>query len=384
MIKVMLLDDEEHALENLDMTLKEAGGIERISAWQCPDRFLDELQRLEELDSLPDVVFIDIEMPETNGLEVAETVKERYPEVEVVFVTAYSEYAVQAFELHSLDYVLKPASRKRLMKTLARLQTTGSKPQKARKRGTLRVQAMGEFALIDQHQSEQLRWRTRKVKELCACLLHNHQRAVTTLELIERLYPESDSERAKVLVYTSMSYLRKSLKELGYSEAIRKHDNGYRFYLAEGMQWDVLDLLLILDELEASEAPPDWHTVKKLMAVYQGDYFYQIEQPEFVLQRLELRNRTLRVIRAAKERYRLEGDRQRQLDCAAQLFQLSPESESTALELMQLYAERGSHAEMLKIYERYVHYARDELGLAPSDQLVDYVRTVLGDAGSST
>src|SRR5690606_12019358 len=141
----------------------------------------------------------------------------------------------------------------------------------------------------------------------------------------------------------------------------RKHDNGYRFYLAEGMQWDVLELLLMLDELEASEAPPDLHAVKKLMAVYQGDYFYQIEQPEFVLQRLELRNRTLRAIRAAKEQYRLEGDRQRELDCAAQLFQLSPESESTALELMQLYAERGSHAEVLKIYERYVHYVRDEL-----------------------
>lgn len=66
----------------------------------------------------PDVVFLDIQMPGLTGLQVAETLD---PEIRVVFVTAYDEYAVQAFEAAAIDYLLKPVDDARLAQTLARL-----------------------------------------------------------------------------------------------------------------------------------------------------------------------------------------------------------------------------------------------------------------------
>lgn len=78
------------------------------------------------LSALPDVLFLDIQMPEHNGLEVAELVAERWPDdrplPRIVFVTAYDEYAVAAFERAAVDYVLKPVQSARLARTCERLQ----------------------------------------------------------------------------------------------------------------------------------------------------------------------------------------------------------------------------------------------------------------------
>lgn len=87
----------------------------------------DGAQAIERaLAELPDVCFLDIQMPERNGLEVAEALAESWPQdrplPRIVFVTAYDEYAVAAFERAAVDYVLKPVQADRLARTCARLQ----------------------------------------------------------------------------------------------------------------------------------------------------------------------------------------------------------------------------------------------------------------------
>ena len=77
------------------------------------------------LDALPDVLFLDIRMPGRSGLDVAETVVDEWPETRpaplIVFVTAYDEFALAAFEREAVDYVLKPVTPERLQRTVARL-----------------------------------------------------------------------------------------------------------------------------------------------------------------------------------------------------------------------------------------------------------------------
>ena len=79
----------------------------------------------EALAQLPDVLFLDIKMPGKTGLEVAQELAEEWPDSspfpQIVFVTAYDEYAIQAFEQSAADYVLKPVNDERLGKTVARL-----------------------------------------------------------------------------------------------------------------------------------------------------------------------------------------------------------------------------------------------------------------------
>lgn len=68
-----------------------------------------------------DVIFLDIEMPDINGIELATRILDLQKNINIVFVTAYNQYAVEAFRLNALDYLMKPVSADRLKETLYRI-----------------------------------------------------------------------------------------------------------------------------------------------------------------------------------------------------------------------------------------------------------------------
>ncbi|HTD04719.1 LytTR family DNA-binding domain-containing protein [Undibacterium sp.] len=78
----------------------------------------------------PDVVFLDIRMPGLSGLEVAAAMAEASPHTQIVFVTAYNQYAIDAFEKGAVDYLLKPIEKERLAATVQRLQTRAASGQR--------------------------------------------------------------------------------------------------------------------------------------------------------------------------------------------------------------------------------------------------------------
>ncbi len=116
MIRALVIDDEMHAREEMQELLRETGNVEVVGA--CGDAF-DALKAINKLR--PDVVFLDIQMPMVNGFELLNMVpQEIMPHV--VFVTAFDEYSLKAFEEKTLDYLLKPVSLDRLQKTVAKLE----------------------------------------------------------------------------------------------------------------------------------------------------------------------------------------------------------------------------------------------------------------------
>jgi len=111
-LRAVLVDDEAPARALLREYLT-AAGVE-IAA-ECANGF-EAVKRVGELD--PDVVFLDVQMPKLDGFEVLELMA---PGPAVVFCTAYDEFALKAFEVHAVDYLLKPFGRERLGETLARV-----------------------------------------------------------------------------------------------------------------------------------------------------------------------------------------------------------------------------------------------------------------------
>lgn len=113
-MKTLLVDDEKAARDRLRRLLQPYSDIEIIGEAAHGKMALEEIGRLK-----PDVVFLDIEMPELNGLETAAAIGMGGPSV--VFVTAYDEYALKAFEAHAVDYVVKPIAKDRLEATIRKL-----------------------------------------------------------------------------------------------------------------------------------------------------------------------------------------------------------------------------------------------------------------------
>ena len=114
MIRAVIVDDEDPARTRLRRLLAELGDVEVIGEARDGE---EAIARITEL--APSVVFLDIQMPGCSGLEVAASLPSPAPHI--VFCTAFDQYAIDAFELNAVDYLLKPVSRARLTKAMERI-----------------------------------------------------------------------------------------------------------------------------------------------------------------------------------------------------------------------------------------------------------------------
>lgn len=111
-IKAIIIEDEELGRDLIKNYLKDNGQIDIIG--ECENGF-EGIKSIQELK--PDLIFLDIQMPKLNGFEMLEILDEK---PEIIFTTAYNQYAIQAFELNAIDYLLKPFSKERLLDALAK------------------------------------------------------------------------------------------------------------------------------------------------------------------------------------------------------------------------------------------------------------------------
>ena len=118
-LRAILVDDEPPARALLRDYLAEVEGVELVA--ECANGF-EAVKQVGELK--PDLVFLDIQMPKLDGFEVLDLLD---PGPLVIFVTAYDEHALRAFEVNAVDYLLKPYSRERLHEALARARTRRGK-----------------------------------------------------------------------------------------------------------------------------------------------------------------------------------------------------------------------------------------------------------------
>jgi DNA-binding LytR/AlgR family response regulator len=121
MTTALIADDEAHLAQYLQNQLAQLWPELRIV--KLAANGVEAAEAIAELE--PDIAFLDIQMPGLTGLEVAQGVE---GETRVVFVTAYDQYAIEAFEAQAVDYLLKPLKTERLAQTVARLQSQAAAP----------------------------------------------------------------------------------------------------------------------------------------------------------------------------------------------------------------------------------------------------------------
>ena len=116
MIKVVIVDDEEPAILELKFLVEKYDEVEVIACYDKPKKALKEIPLIN-----PDVVFLDIEMPNIDGITLASKLINKCNDLFVVFATAFEDYAIRAFEINAVDYILKPIDEGRLENTIKRI-----------------------------------------------------------------------------------------------------------------------------------------------------------------------------------------------------------------------------------------------------------------------
>lgn len=114
-MRILIVDDEPATGFFLESIIKEVPGVITDVATSGKEALV------KAAVNKPQAVFLDIDMPDMNGIELAHTLAEKYEHLALVFATAYPDHALEAFELYSVDYILKPFNKERIKKTVKKL-----------------------------------------------------------------------------------------------------------------------------------------------------------------------------------------------------------------------------------------------------------------------
>ncbi len=194
-MNIIIIDDEKMAIDVLSIMLN------RLTQFQTAIKgaftnVADALTLLEK-ESI-DLVFLDIEMMDMHGLQVAKKLLIKQPLLQIIFVTAHAQFAVDAFEIEATDYLLKPVHEKRLVRAMTKAQQKLQVQEEVlndKKEKLLYAHAFGSFYLLDA-QKEVVKWRTRKVRELFLYLWFHQKKPILNVIIIEELWPDIDFEKA--------------------------------------------------------------------------------------------------------------------------------------------------------------------------------------------
>ena len=333
----------------------------------------EAIVRMPELQ--PDVVFFDIHMPELSGIDAVELAHEASPGVDIVFVTAHDEYAIQAFDLNVVDYLLKPLHQARLDQTIQRLmqrrlhsQEKSTVPSRILCFRSLRFQRSGGSPEIP-------KWRTVKTQALFAYLLHQRGNIVLKETLLELLWSDLDVKQAASQLYTSIYHIRQCLKQMGIDAPVRN------MTIQESYLLDTSRIRIDVDEWEnglrlaSGGNLADSHSeLRRLLDLYEGDYFQEHGYWWAENERERLRKLWYRHARSLARFYEKAGMREEALGMYERIQDVDPYNEDDGLALMKLYTATGRRAEAEKHYHKLDKLFSNELQISMPVKLVNWFK----------
>ncbi|MEG1604613.1 MAG: response regulator [Clostridia bacterium] len=215
-MKIIAADDEMLAREMLEQAIAQA----------CPDAQIFSFSKASEVLQLVehttcDVAFLDICMRGMDGMTLATSIKQANPQINIVFVTGYDEYATGAMAMHASGYIMKPVTQEKVLKELGDLRY----PMSAGETGLFQAKCFGNFDVYDP-MGQPVYFKRSKAKEVLAYLIHR-QGATCTIKEIAGVLFENTPYDAKQQGYMQQIIfsMMQTLKQAGAEGVVRKRYN---------------------------------------------------------------------------------------------------------------------------------------------------------------
>jgi len=369
-MRALLVDDERLALQRMEWLIKQHAGSEL----EWSGAFLDPYEALEAAqEELPDIAFLDIELPEMNGFELAERLLLIRPKIRIVFVTAYQDYAIKAFDINALDYLLKPVAADRLLLTIQRARES-IVPLKleAPSNEPATLCCFSSLSYRDRAgQVQTFTWKTLKAEELFAYLVHRRGITVNKQELLDLLWPDyDDAKKATAQLHTAIYQIRKVIESANLDLQITYKDGGYRLTLGS----------LVLDtelwESHVRELPmltADTLALHLRVCMEQGgDYLSEHRYSWAEWERDRVRLVWLRQAKLIADWHYLNGQYSDAATIYQQMLDRAPDMEDGYFGLMKTNAALNYSSEVMKLYATVTGRLQDAFNVAPSRDLTEW------------
>lgn len=372
-MRIVLVDDEYLPLTRLKTLLEKSNvsGIEIVGEYTNSFELLKDIEILQ-----PNVVFLDIVMPDMDGLALGEKIQEIVPNVEIVFTTGFDQYAIDAFNLHAIDYLLKPVQISRLEKTLERLDQINNKVKEIKPRLTVIKLFGGLHVVLPDGRTQPIKWRTSKAKELFAYMLEHKNEMIFRDTILELFWPESDIDKASKQLYTAIYTIRKTLKNYGV-EGVKISSpllsSGYKL-VVENIVVDVeqwLSRLKLLPPIQQTTVDEHEHVFQMYTGDYLGDCDYLWAESE----RERLRRLWLYHAQQLSEFYIKNESYIAAIKVLEKVQALFADAEDNYFILMKLYDLLNNTAAVEEQYWLLKKTLQEHLAVEPSEEIEDWYRS---------
>ena len=242
-MKILLVDDEDLQLLRLEKTVKKIMPDETYFIYNNPKKAYEDT-----VNEKIDIAFLDISMP-ISGITLAKKLKSINPQINIIFVTAFNEYALDAYNIHASGYIMKPVTEEKVQKELDGLRyDVELKPTKA-----LQVKCFGNFeAFLN---GSPIKFKYQKSKELFAYLVDREGSSANINELNAVLWEEDHKSYLRNLI----ADIQETLKNLGVDDVfVKRHNECF-------IDPDKIDC----DAYEYKKGNPD------AVRMYRGEYMIQ-------------------------------------------------------------------------------------------------------------
>lgn len=351
MMRAFVIENETAELEKLLNVFRRVSGVDIIGSSTSRKRALEYIS-----DNQIDVVFMDTTIEGLCGIELAKEISSMNPTIKFIFVTKDHRLALQAFEVNTVDYIVKPAFRQRIEKAVRKIYSIENYENDVAKKKNILIRSFGKFMLIDSAGNE-VKWRTQKSKELLAYLWQNRERSIHKDRIMFDLWPEITKNRATALLHTTIYQVRKKLKEAATKVSIDYLNDSYQ--IKGTFDCDVEQFLCMLQQ-----QPITPQTMKQLIVLYDGDYFEVEDYAWSIDKRASLKNTFINAVTNYVNN--LTNKKKDQLvyeHCLEKLVELDPYNEKIVSLQLNYLSELQDRNRFISFYNKVCMQWHDELGL---------------------
>lgn len=370
-MNVIVVDDDKAMLLIMKRILKKIEGIDIINTFNNVKDAIFFFQ-----DNKVDIAFLDISIPEGNGLELAKRISEISPCTDIVFITSHREYAVEAFDICAFDYIVKPVLLDRLERTVKRAleKRSISVEKKILKEEQLSIYLFGGMD-VSCESSGTVKWVSAKSMELFAYLILKEGRSVSKNVIIEEIFHDMPLKNAENYLKTSVYQIRKALKPHCSKPVLISNNSSYKIDLSV-FYVDCIDFqkrISKIDEINSSNIKEALDLKKLFTGELLGDreYYWSMSEREKYF------NLYINLGKKIGEYFLANGEVGQASYTLKKILKFDPIDEEVNCLLMKIFATQNDKKSLTEHYERYIKTLKSEWNILPDSTIINLYEKLL-------
>jgi two-component SAPR family response regulator len=359
MVPAIVIDDEWYNLEETSGFVEATHFFHVVGKYQNPVTALEEMNQIDAK-----VAFIDIELPEMDGITVAEKLLEINPSIIIVFITSYNQYAVKAFDLNAIDYILKPIKKERFNQMVEKIKKEiNVRLQKHAQNVCIRC--FGAFTVTIG--GVVVKWERAKAEELFAYLLVHHDSFVHKDKIIEELWPGYEQEKALKILQTAVCKIRNLFSVI--KDIVKLEYSGSKYCLMiNGADCDLFYIEQVINMFDI-DAPDTYQAIEQACEIYsnglltESGYLWSIQNDQQLHDTLkQVLDQILKVYRASDNDWNV-------VQLLKRMVRITASDEKLNYELMKLYQKRRDYQEVQNHYQWLKTILKQQYDLLPAKEI---------------